>query len=185
MNLRQTIPSRFFTLLVSAGAALIIASCGEPDYGFGKRYPVTGKVTYNGQPLQKGSINFIPDGQKGAGASGTIDNGTYTMSTGGDGDGARPGKYKVTIISKEDTTEKAKADFQKVSGNASSGMIPRQYLMSAEAAAKSLIPEGYGDPRTTNLEADVKEQPNTIDFPLSDQDAPPAPPKTKAKGRRR
>ncbi len=48
-------------------------------------------------------------------------------------------------------------------------------MIKAEAEAKSLIPAGYGDVRTTTLTAEVKEQSNTIDFKLSDADAPPEP----------
>ena len=54
----------------------------------------------------------------------------------------------------------------------------------AGAEAKSLIPAGYGDVRTTTLTAEVMEQSNTIDFKLSDADAPPEP-KAPAKGRGR
>ncbi len=70
-------------------------------------------MTYNGNPLEKGAISFVPDDPKGVGATGAIENGSYTMSTGGNSDGARAGKYKVTITAKEDSSAKAKADFEK------------------------------------------------------------------------
>jgi hypothetical protein len=57
--------------------------------------------------------------------------------------------------------------------------LPMQFVVKAEA--QSLIPDEYGDPRTTTLTAEVKEQSNTIDFPLSDADAP-SEPKAPAKG---
>jgi hypothetical protein len=50
-------------------------------------------------------------------------------------------------------------------------------VAGAQAKAKSLIPAGYGDPRTTNLSAEVKAESNSINFKLSDADAPPPPPK--------
>ena len=38
-------------------------SCGSDD-GLGKRYPVSGTVTYKDQPVPKGSISFVPDDPK-------------------------------------------------------------------------------------------------------------------------
>ena len=171
---------RFFTVLAMSGI-LFMTSCGTDD-GLGKRFPVSGKVTYNGNPLEKGVISFVPDDPKGVGATGPIENGAYTLSTGGNNDGARAGKYKVAITSKEDATAKAKANFEKArtgrknaAGTENLGAIPKEFVRKAEAEAKSLIPLGYGDPDTTNLTAEVEEKTNAIDFKLSDADAPPAP----------
>jgi hypothetical protein len=171
-----------FVVLAVAGA-LAMTSCGTDD-GLGKRFPVSGTVTYNGQPLEGGKISFIPDDPKNIGASGTIDKGSYALSTGGENDGARAGKYKVTVTAKEDSVAKAKADFAKDNKGLDPGYLPGRYLAAAESKAKSLIPTGYGDIRTTTLTAEVKEQPNTIDFKLSDAEAPPEP-TALAKGRGR
>jgi len=177
---------RYFVALAMSGVLLVMTSCSTDDrFGLGQRYPVSGTVTYNGNPLEKGSISFVPDDPKGTGASGVIENGSYTLSTGGEKDGARAGKYKVIISAKEDSYAKAKADFAKESKGADPGIVPRQFLANAAANAKSLIPVGYGDTRTTTLTAEVKEQSNTIPFELSDAKAPPEPPKTPAKGRGR
>ncbi len=180
MAASNRLPHRFLTML-AVPALLVMASCGTDD-GLGKRYPVSGTVTYNGNPLEKGTISFVSEDLKNnLGASGTITNGSYTLSTGGNEDGAQAGKYKVTITSKEDFVAKAQADFQKETGK-DNPKIPPQYISKAEAAAKSLIPAGYGDPRTTTLTAEVKEKSNTLDFKLSDAEAPPEPPKSPAKG---
>ena len=166
---------RQILVALAAPALLIIASCSQDD-GLGKRYPVSGTVTYNGAPLEKGIISFVSENLRdNIGASGEIKNGSYKLSTGGGEDGAQAGKYKVTITAKEDFRAKALADFRKETGPGESTYIPPQYVSKAEAAAKSLIPTGYGNPSTTNLTAEVKPQSNTIDFPLSDKDAPPAP----------
>jgi hypothetical protein len=186
MYSRTVFTRRIFVILAASGA-MVIASCGRDEEAFGKRYPVSGTVTYNGQPLEKGTISFVPD--KGAGATGAIEKGSYTLSTGGEGDGALPGKYKVTITAKEDSSEIAKADFLKDAKGTGTDIsyVPRQYLSAAAEKAKSLIPAGYGDVRSTTLTAEVKEQSNPINFTLSDADAPPAPPKNSAapgRGRR-
>ena len=104
--------------LLAIPALLVLASCGGTDDGLGKRYPVSGTVKYNGSPLEKGEISFVTeDMSKNFGATGTITNGSYTLSMGGEGDGAQAGKYKVTISAKEDFSEKAQADFKKETGN--------------------------------------------------------------------
>jgi hypothetical protein len=168
--------------VLAVPALLILASCGGTDDGLGKRYPVSGTVKYNGTPLEKGEISFVTeDVSKNFGATGIITNGSYTLSMGGEGDGAQAGKYKVTIIAKEDYMEKAQAEFKKVTGGESPKLLP-SFIGKAQAAAKSLIPAGYGDLRTTNLKADVEAKSNTFNFDLSDADAPPEPPKTPATG---
>ena len=170
---RNRLPRRSLAML-ALPALLVMASCGADD-GLGKRYPVSGTVTYNGNPLEKGEISFVSEDLKNNfGASGRITDGSCILSTGGNGDGAQAGKYKVTITSKEDYLAKAKADFQKETKQQVSNYIPPQFIAKAEAAAKSLIPAGYGDPSTTNLKAEVEAKSNSLDFKLSDAEAPGA-----------
>jgi hypothetical protein len=176
--------ARLFCTLLAVCGVVATTSCSTDD-GLGKRYPVSGTVTYNGKPLERGDISFVPDDPKGIGATGVIENGSYALSTGGGNDGARAGKYKVTITAKEDSLEKAKAAFAKELGKGlDPGYLPGRYVAAAAAKAKSLIPAGYGDVRSTNLTADVKETTNTIPFTLSDAEAPPAPPTGTATGGR-
>jgi hypothetical protein len=171
--------TRRFAGLIAVSMAALASACGSSEDWVGKRYAVSGTVTYHGSPLEKGAISFVPEDGKGVGATGTIENGAYTLSTGGNNDGAQAGKYKVTITSKEDSSAKAKSDFAKANAKGvDPGYVPGRYVAAAERNAKSLIPVGYGDVNTTNLTAEVKEQPNTIDFPLSDANAP-KPPSTK------
>lgn len=173
--------------LLAAAIALAIPACSDPNDAFGKRHPVSGQVTYNGQPLAKGAITFVPE--TGAGATGIIENGSYALSTEGDRDGALPGRYKVTVSAKEDSEALARAEFAKVSKRPASEIttVPRDFLANAAAAAKNLIPAGYGDVRTTTLTAEVKAGSNRISFDLTDAAAPPEPPKSNAargRGRR-
>jgi hypothetical protein len=182
----SVLPRRSYSILFLP-AILAIASCGTDD-GLGKRYPVSGTVTYNDKPLEKGEISFVSeDLTKNYSATGIITDGSYTLSTGGNNDGAQVGKYKVTVKAKEEFLAKAQADFQKESGR-DNPKFPPTYTAKAEAAAKSLIPAGYSDPRSTTLTADVKPESNSINFKLSDAEAPPEPATTqggtKGRGRR-
>src|SRR5690606_7977465 len=57
---------------------------------------VSGKVTYNGQPLPYGSVGFQPvQGQPSGGA--IQPDGTFRLSTFSEFDGAIPGSYKVKV----------------------------------------------------------------------------------------
>ena len=105
-------PRRFRSML-AVPALLVMASCGTDD-GLGKRYPVSGTVTYNGNPLEKGDISFVSEDLKNNfGATGIITNGSYTLSTGGNDDGAQAGKYKVTITPKKTFSPKPRQTFRK------------------------------------------------------------------------
>ncbi len=80
MRSRNALVRGFFAILAVSGL-LVMTSCGTDD-GLGKRFPVTGTVTYNGSPLEKGIISFVPDDPKGVGATGAIENGSYTLFNG-------------------------------------------------------------------------------------------------------
>jgi major membrane immunogen (membrane-anchored lipoprotein) len=144
-------------------ALLVVLGCSSDDTGLAKRYSVTGTVKYKGEPVPKGSITFEPTSGTGRHATGTIENGSYTLSTSGaEGEGALPGDYKVIIISTGvDMTELAKksgglvhqgdADFQKV-----------------VKGAKEVVPKKYFRSETSPLKAKVEEKSNTFDFTLED-----------------
>jgi hypothetical protein len=84
---------------------LAVPWCGD-DTGLAKRYPGSGTVTYNGNPVEKGRIDFIPTQADGRTASGEIVDGKYSLTTFVSDDGALPGPYKVEVTSVEvDTTE--------------------------------------------------------------------------------
>jgi len=141
---------------------LAVAGCGD-DSGIARRYAVSGKVSYKGQPVEKGTIVFEPsDFAKGRIASAPIENGYYTLSTTGSSkDGALPGDYKVCVISKS-------VDMTKVEANRNGGAGRQDDVYKAEKAAKSLIPKKYERSDTSGLTAKVEQKSNTINFDLTD-----------------
>src|SRR5262249_15205348 len=95
------------TPIALAGLGLLLVSgCG--DDGLPRRYPVSGDVTYNDKPVAQGIVNFIPQGDKGRAASGTIVDGRYELTTLAPGDGAIPGNYRVIVTAVERTAEAEK-----------------------------------------------------------------------------
>ena len=62
---------------LALGVILVSAGCGSSGP---PRYPISGKVTYGGQPVLAGSVTLIPDtnqGNKGPATSVTIKDGQY------------------------------------------------------------------------------------------------------------
>jgi len=62
-------------------------------------YEVKGKVLLaDGKPLSGGLVSFVPKGDLPVTPSGVIQSdGTFSLVTGGSGDGAPPGDYKVRV----------------------------------------------------------------------------------------
>lgn len=149
---------------VLAGMGLFtMLGCGD-DTGIGKRYPVSGRVTFKGESLKEGRIVFQPaDATNGRSASGEIRDGSYRLTTLNPGDGALPGQYKVTVTAKQvDNTQVLKTVMEKGGGG-------RQHeIAKANQAGKSLIPNKYSLAETSDLTAEVKEGSNTKDFDLKE-----------------
>lgn len=133
-------------ILLSAGGllALVTTSIG---CGSGSPIPLTsvsGNVTLDGTPLSSGNITFMPKGNAGQSASGTIVNGAYELGTFEAGDGAPPGEYTVAVQSYtvEPTMENPKG--------------------------QPAVPEKYLTTNASGLTATVQESGSqTIDFPLT------------------
>src|SRR5215831_11497526 len=96
MMMRKTVVALLAVIPVVAA----VLGCGDSS-GLTRRYPVSGTVKYNGKPLERGNINFVPVDSQGRSAGGTIIDGQYSLTTQEPDDGALPGKYKVGIMAKE------------------------------------------------------------------------------------
>ncbi|WP_437185115.1 hypothetical protein SH668x_002206 [Planctomicrobium sp. SH668] len=85
MQIRSTLALLICSLLIGCGAAK------KPEF-----LTVVGKVDLNGEPVQFGSISFIPEGGL-AGPSGGAEvvNGAYTVAK---SQGLVPGNYRVEVV---------------------------------------------------------------------------------------
>ena len=151
---------------LSVAAVVVVLGCGGDESGLGRRYKVTGKVTYKGEPVSHGTVNFIPTKPPppdGRAATGTIKDGFYSLSTTGHDDGALPGDYNVAIVAVDIDLSSA------ASSKAEGGKIHEgdPALRKAIKNAKKLIPDKYGVSEKSGLTATVNRA-KTIDFDLKD-----------------
>ena len=145
--------NRRIFLSLAAGVALSLAGCG----GDGKpaTHPVTVTVTYKGQPAAGALVVFHPADparEKALGGKpfGTVKaDGTLSVTTYNEGDGAPEGDYGVTV----QWNEPAKAS--KIS------------LGEEGSATRDKLGGRYGDPRTPKFRFTVKKgEPNSLELKL-------------------
>jgi hypothetical protein len=127
---------RPFSLLVLVG--VLVPGCGPGD----PRLGVSGTVTFKGQPLDQGRIEFHPPGNNGTMSGAVIENGRYEIPR---DKGLAPANYEVRIYS-----------YDQKGGNA--GAIPGE----AGLGFKERIAKKYNSAST--LKADVKPGQTTFDF---------------------
>jgi hypothetical protein len=139
---------------VIAVGALALAGCGAAGEDQLPREPVSGSVTFDGQPLKKGTIQFQPSSQKESVASGgMVAEGRFEVPR---PEGPVPGKYKVMIY----------AEGNSVSAGSAEGVSPGLSRSKSEPADTTApIPARYNV--QTELTAEVKSGgPNTFTFDL-------------------
>lgn len=81
------------TICCLALCALLVG-CGGPKYRGDKQYPLEGEVTLDGQPVDLGSISFLPESGKARHSGGVITDGKFTIP---EENGANAGTYRVEI----------------------------------------------------------------------------------------
>jgi hypothetical protein len=128
-------------LICCVSIAWAMSGCGEPPVGS----VVKGTVTFNGQPLDQGSIEFSPAAGQKTYSGGAIKDGQYSLPA---DQGLEPGLYDVRISSTE-------------------GKSPATTEMPGEVAVppKQRIPEEFN--AKTTLKVEVKQgAENKFDFTI-------------------
>jgi hypothetical protein len=126
----------FISALAGCGADANVAS-------------VNGVVRVDGKPLTTGTVRFVPPA--GRAAAGKIQSdGTFTLGTFGDSDGALLGRHQVAVIAFE------VGPVQRTEG----GRPP-------PAPTKPLVPQRYMAPGTSGLTFEVKPGRNYAELDLS------------------
>lgn len=122
--------------------------CGNRGYEGDQRYPLSGKVTFDGEPVDLGSISFLPvgDGGKQRVSGGQIEDGKYSVP---EAQGANAGRYRVEIRWAKKTGK------QHYDG---------ELQMKVDDRKEALPKKFHSD---STLTADVSAENTTFDFELS------------------
>jgi hypothetical protein len=136
--------ARLALLLV---APLGVAACGS---GGVAKSPAEGTVSFKGQPLATGQVQFQPEAPNAPSATGLVENGKFTLGTEVDGDGAPPGKYRVSVFSYK--------------------TVQSRY---GETTSQSMIPDRYSKPDSSGLVVEIPPGGNrAIKIELADETKP-------------
>ncbi len=138
--------SRTLLAISSVLVCTALAGCGERGYTGDQRFPLSGKVTVDGQPMEHGLISFLPQGEGGRVAGGPITAGMYSVP---EEMGATAGQYKVQI------------NWNKPTGKKVLDVDTREPIMDE---TKEGLPPKYH--KSTELTADVSADTTTFDFDL-------------------
>ena len=135
----------------------LVAIWGCSGKGVGnvpKTIPATAIVTYKGQPVEGATVSFVATGT-GVSASAVTDaTGKAVLRAGPNISGVAPGSYTVTI---------SKVSIETVPNPKDPDGPPLR------TEKKFAVPERYGDPKTSNLKAEVSEGGNReFTFELTD-----------------
>jgi len=149
--------SRWLTVcVVASGFCALAIGCGgnSPRPPMGK---VSGKVFYDGAPVNTGRVTFTPvsgEGDSGGTpAMGVIESdGSYVLTTFNTGDGAMVGQHIVTVVVPME-------DLRDLNKPGPKGEI-------AYKLPKELVPKKYTDPATSPLRNTVTAGDNKIDIEL-------------------
>lgn len=127
----------------------LFAGCGDSR----GRVPVTGRVLFDGQPLESGSVRL--GGDQGAAGVGQIVNGAFSLNENASQKGVLPGKYEVLISSWVEERGSVRPN-----GSFSPGItrIPLIYLDPAKSGLTAEVKSGQKNHFTFELTSNVKDE---------------------------
>jgi len=147
--------ARNAAFLIAAAAVLAAAGCTHSS----GLVPVSGKVTYKGQPVAGATIVFMGGESTRPATAVSQPDGSYSLMT-LDAKGVVPGEYMVVVT---------KTDAPPVTAEPPSMEEAAKSANRPPLPPKELLPSKYGDPTKTPLKFEVKPgQKNRFDLQLAD-----------------
>ncbi len=146
-----------WTLRLLVAVAVFLPACSNSLEDHPPLYPVKGKVVRNGKPMPGGTIIFEYAGDggyapRGVGggpfrATAKIHDGAYSLNGYAGAQGMPAGKYLVGVLATQ--------------GRSEGGLFGREIVLPQKGKA-AVSADRYADPKTSGLNAVVKEQGNEI-----------------------
>ena len=150
-------------------ASQFLAGCGGGGGPVGKRepvFPVSGTVTYKGQPVADADVTFLCKEKNMSSFARTDAQGKFKLTSYASFDGAPAGKHTITVsklASSKSTTKEVDLN--------DPAYDPLKLVEEAKAAAPtSSIPTKYADAKSTDLSATVTPDNQTPEVNLTLQD---------------
>jgi hypothetical protein len=122
-----------------------IGACSKAEYSGAQRFGLSGKVTYEGQPIDVGSIAFLPQAPDQRVSGGYIMDGQYSVP---EAQGANAGKYRIEIRWQKLTGKKTRDPHSEDVTEQRAEGLPAKYHKDSE------------------LTVEVSENQTTFDFDL-------------------
>ena len=141
---------RVFVLVL--GLAVTLCGCGKSNQK--ETFSVKGVVSFEGKPLEFGSVVFVPKGGGPTAMANIARDGSYELGSYSETDGAVPGIHQVMILA------------DKPAGTGA-GALPEDSIRKPTGGNVSVIPEKFADLVNSGLEVTVQSQPNRVNFELS------------------
>lgn len=140
IDVRKKHPNDLSVIMrIALGLVVCLALAPASGCGGGDGVGVSGEVTYQGQPVDDGMIQFIPAADSlGRSAGAPIVAGKYSVSRNG---GPPPGTYRVEVSAFRDVRTQTEQEI----GGAMFGRDPSELGIAPESLTirENVIPEGY------------------------------------------
>jgi hypothetical protein len=148
--------------ILCLGLSIVLGCNSAPENP--ATYPVTGKVTYQNQPVEGATVVLVAQSTDGRGAVGNTDaEGNFKVGTFGEGDGALPGSYKIKVFKYEMIAEAPKDDDDVMTAEEEQAAYTG--VEDIEEGG-NLLPLKYEDPNTSGFSVDVVSDPVIVDLVL-------------------
>ena len=123
-------PRRLLLLVVLGLSPL--TGCSAKPYEGKSRIPISGKVTYDGRPIDGGTISFIPADGSNRVSGGPLIQGAYQVP---EEKGANEGEYRVEVRWPRPTGKKYKDPDTLETYNEQKESMPKKYNTQSELTA--------------------------------------------------
>ena len=124
--------NRRILLLISIGL-VPLTGCTAKPYEGKPRIPLTGKVTYDGKPIDGGTISFIPSDESNRVSGGPLIQGAYSVP---EEKGANVGAYRVEVRWPQPTGKKYKDPDTLETYNEQKESMPARFNTQSELKAE-------------------------------------------------